>query len=85
MAMINDNLGDVRYCVEVLKIEVNGTDDNPASQRRPLHWAVIKNRDVIAHYLLNQGAKPNFRMRMAKRPLITLLQQVVRNCELFFH
>lgn len=48
-------LEDVRYCIEVLKIDVN-TVDNCNSRRTPLHWAAIKNRDEIIQYLIKQGA-----------------------------
>ena len=69
MAVVNNRLADVRYCTEVLKININETDDNPASLRAPLHWAVIKKHDVIAHWLLGQGANPNLPDARGKTPI----------------
>lgn len=57
MAVVNHCLADVRYCIEVLSIDINSADDNPASRRTPLHWACLKNDPVIASYLYSQGAQ----------------------------
>jgi tetratricopeptide (TPR) repeat protein len=84
MAVVNRCLADVRYCIEVLGIDVNSADSNPTSHRTPLHWAVLKNDSVIANYLCSQGAQIglldahaktalNYAIEIGQEELITVL------------
>jgi hypothetical protein len=59
MAAFNNNLGDVRYCIEILKIEINAADNNPLLQKTALHRAAESKHFSIVQYLVSRGANIN--------------------------
>eukprot|EP00733_Pompholyxophrys_punicea_P000342 Pompholyxophrys_punicea_v1_NODE_89_length_3617_cov_47.365806.p1 type:complete len:429 gc:universal NODE_89_length_3617_cov_47.365806:1173-2459(+) len=50
-------LEDVRYCCEALNADIDEQDDNPASLKTALHWAVQNGHKEVVQYLVSKGAR----------------------------